>query len=66
LREANRHRDTAQFQVVGNPFAAAGQTVLLVDWGYWDGKYFLEQVGHKIGPYNCTYSLHRELASKGY
>lgn len=66
LRKANRHRDTAQFSVVGNPFAAAGQTVLLVDWGHWDGKYFLEQVSHKIGPYNCSYSLHRELASKGY
>jgi phage protein D len=66
LRKANRHRDTAQFEVVGNPLAQAGQIVLLEDWGEFSGKYFLESVSHKISPYRTTYSMHRELASKGY
>jgi phage protein D len=66
LREANKHRDTAQFEVIGNPAAESGLTVALENWGAFDGIYFLEKVTHKTPPYLSSYSLHRELASKGY
>lgn len=66
LREANKHRDTASFECWGLPYVASGITVRLEDWGQFDGKYFLEGVSHKIGPYRSTLNLHKELASKGY
>jgi uncharacterized protein len=66
LREANKHRDTAQFEVIGNPQAETGQTVALENWGAFDGIYFLESVKHKTAPYITNYSMYRELASKGY
>jgi hypothetical protein len=67
LREANQHRDTAQFDVVGMADAEPGQTVLVRGWGEWDGLYFLESVRHSIIPVFVTQlSLRKELASKGY
>jgi len=66
LRKANKHRDKIQVQVIGNPEAATGQTVVLDGWGAFDGIYFLEKVTHKTTPYVTTYSMHKELASKGY
>lgn len=66
LREANKHRDTAQFEVIGNAEAESGLTVALENWGAFDGIYFLESVRHRTAPYITSYSMHREVASHGY
>jgi hypothetical protein len=66
LRKANKHRDTAQFEIVGFTVPEAGQTCEIRGWGPWAGIYFVERVAHSLMPFVTSLHLRRELASKGY
>lgn len=49
LRMRNKFSRTASFTLPGNTSLVAGVTLLLVDWGGWDGKYMVKQATHTIG-----------------
>jgi phage protein D len=66
LRKANKHRDTAQFEIIGFTSPQAGQTCEIRGYGPWAGIYFVERVTHSVMPFVTSLHLRRELASKGY
>jgi len=48
LRLHNKFTRTASFTFPGNPALVAGVTVVLEDWGGWDGKYIIKQAKHTV------------------
>ena len=62
LRMNNKYSRTASFDLVGNTALVAGVTVLLANFGGWDGKYMVKQAQHKVSPsdgYKTTIELRR-------
>lgn len=66
LRLHNKYARTATFTLPGDQDMLAGITVLLADWGAWDGKYIVKQAKHTAGPsgYSTAVTLRRVL--EGY
>jgi phage protein D len=65
LRELNKKEDTISITIPGNAPLSSTQTVLIQGLGKYDGKYYLEKVGHSIGgAYQMTIDAHRCL--EGY
>lgn len=66
LRLHNKYAKTATFTMTGDPDLLAGVTVLLEDWGAWDGKYIVKQAKHTVGSsgYTTVVTLRRVL--EGY
>lgn len=66
LRLHNKYARTATFTMTGDPELLAGVTVLLADWGSWDGKYIVKQAKHTVGSsgYTTVVTLRRVL--EGY
>ena len=48
LREANKEEVTGSFSTIGNTNFAAGTTLLLKNFGKFDGKYLVTKVSHSI------------------
>lgn len=67
LRLHNKYARTATFTMTGDPDMLAGVTVLLSDWGSWDGKYIVKQAKHIVGSsgYTTTVTLRRVLEGYG-
>lgn len=49
LREKNKDEVTGSFPLVGNFNLAAGITVNLLGFGYFDGKYLITRASHEVG-----------------
>lgn len=66
LRLHNKYARTATFTLHGDPDMLAGVTIMLVDWGSWDGKYIIRQAKHTVGSsgYTTVVTLRRVL--EGY
>lgn len=67
LRLHNKYTRSATFTMPGNPEAVAGVTVMLENWGGWDGKYIIKQAVHTVdsnGGYTTQVKLRRVL--EGY
>lgn len=66
LRLHNKYARTATFTMTGDPDMLAGVTVLLADWGAWDGKYIVKQAKHTVcsSGYTTAVTLRRIL--EGY
>ena len=63
LRLHNRFSKTAKFVFPGDPALLAGNTVLLEDWGAFDGKYLISQAVHKVdgGGYTTAIQVRRVI-----
>lgn len=63
LRLHNKYSQTATFTLPGDPAIAAGVTVQLAGWGFWDGKYLVKQAKHTLGAsgYTVQVQLRRVL-----
>ena len=48
LREANKEEVTGSFSTIGNTNFAAGTTLLLKNFGKFDGKYLVTKVSHSV------------------
>lgn len=67
LRLHNKFTRTATFTLPGNTALVAGVTVMLEDWGGWDGKYIIKQAKHTVdasGGYKTDITVRRVL--EGY
>lgn len=67
LRLHNKFTRTASFTFPGNPALVAGLTVMLEDWGGWDGKGIIKQAKHTVdgsGGYTTQITVRRVL--EGY
>lgn len=67
LRLHNKFTRTASFTLPGNTALVAGVTVMLADWGGWDGKYIIKQAKHTVdssGGYTTQITVRRVL--EGY
>lgn len=66
LRLKNKYEYTAIFTLPGNPDLVAGVTVMLQNWGAWDGKYIVSQAKHTLGNagYTTQIRLRHVLESK--
>ena len=63
LRLHNRFSKTCSFTFPGDPSLLAGNTVLLEDFGAFDGKYLITQAVHKVdgGGYTTAVQLRRVI-----
>jgi uncharacterized protein len=65
--KAGDKSNTFGIELMGNPLIAAGQTCLVRDFGFYDGKYFVVSARHKIdsgGGYDLSLSIRKCL--EGY
>ena len=63
LKLHNQFSRTATFTFPGNPAILAGATVVLEDFGMWDGAYIIQQAQHSVGSsgYTTRASLRRAM-----
>ncbi|KHF33393.1 Phage late control gene D protein (GPD) [Paenibacillus sp. P1XP2] len=64
LREQNKKAGLARITIEGNTSIAAGQTITIKGWGYFDGKYIVENVAHTIdatGAYKTDIQIRKVL-----
>lgn len=62
LRAANQEEITATIDVIGDIIYTAGSTVMLEDFGKFDGKYIISQCTHSAGDgYKVSLDLRRTL-----
>lgn len=54
LKMQNKYERTANFTLTGDPELCAGVTVLLEDWGFWDGKYMISKAKHSVSTSGYT------------
>lgn len=54
LREKNKETGKASFSLMGDTRLAAGTTIIVEGFGWFDGKYLIEQASHKIGSSGYT------------
>lgn len=64
LHRINKYSNTASFSFPLEPSLLSGQTVELVNYGYWSGLYAISQVKHSIGTSASTTQISlRKLAA---
>ena len=62
LREANKEEVTGSFATIGNTNFAAGMTILLKNFGKFDGKYIVTKVSHSVeASYTTSVDIRRCL-----
>lgn len=66
LRLHNKYARTATFTLLGDPDMLAGVTVLLADWGSWDGKYIVKQAKHTVSASGYTTAVTLRRVLEGY
>ncbi len=66
LRLHNKYARAATFTLHGEPGMMAGVTVLLEDWGSWDGKYIVKQARHTVGSSGYTTAVTLRRILEGY
>lgn len=66
LREKNKSETEASFELVGDLGLVSGVTVTVIGWGFYDGKYIVQNSGHSIsrGGYKTNISIRKVL--EGY
>ena len=48
LEKENKEKETVNMTLIGNFKLLAGQNITLKDFGYFDGKYFIEKAVHSL------------------
>lgn len=66
LRMHNRYSKTATFTLPGDTGLVAGVTVVLNDFGAWDGKYIVSQAIHTISTSGYTTQIKLRRVLEGY
>lgn len=66
LRLHNKFARTASFTLPGDPALVAGVTVLLEDWGIWDGKYIISRARHTVSSSGYTTQVDLRKVLEGY
>jgi Phage protein D len=63
VRDKNKHKYLGKVEMsIGNPLVAAGMTMTLSGVGQYDGKWFIEQAHHELGPeYKTELTIRRCL-----
>jgi phage protein D len=64
LRRKNREETTAEITCVGDPRRRATQTLMVGGFGFYDGKYYIDQVLHSLdddGAYDTIITLRKVL-----
>ncbi|MGN7360016.1 phage late control D family protein [Paenibacillus sp. SAF-054] len=64
LREQNKKAGLARITLEGNTGIAAGQTITIKGWGYFDGKYIIENANHSVdatGAYTTDIDIRKVL-----
>lgn len=64
LREQNKKAGRARLTLSGHTRYAAGLTINIKGWGYFDGKYIIESVNHRISatsPYTVEIEIRKVL-----
>lgn len=66
LREKNKNETEASFGLIGDIRLVSGVTVDVVGWGFYDGKYIIQNAGHSISRngYRTNISIRKVL--EGY
>ena len=66
LRLHNKYELTASFTLPGDPRLLAGCTVMLKNWGAWDGKYIIKKARHQLNRsgYNVQIDLRKVIAEE--
>ena len=60
LREQNKKAGRARITMSGHTRYAAGLTINIKGWGYFDGKYIIEAVNHRISA-NAAYTVDLDI-----
>lgn len=67
LRLHNKYENAVSFSLYGNPDIMAGVTVMLEEWGMWDGKYIVSQAKHSVdGTAGYTTQVKLRKVLEGY
>ncbi len=66
LRLHNKYEKTASFTMPGNPYLAAGVTVMLEGWGAFNGKYMVSMARHEVGTGGYTTKVELRKCLEGY
>lgn len=66
LRLHNKYEKTAAFTLPGNPDIVAGVTVMLSDWGAFDGKYIVKQARHSVDDNGYSVQIKLRRVLEGY
>lgn len=64
LRDANKGKEKANLEIMGNPAVVAGTVLALTGFGTFDGRWFVEKAEHKIGGkgYTTAVEIRKTLA----
>ncbi len=66
LRLHNKYEKTAAFTLPGDPDIVAGVTVMLSDWGAFDGKYIIKQARHSVDDNGYSVQIKLRRVLEGY
>lgn len=66
LRKYNKFAKTASITIPGNPAIVSGVTVLLTDWGAWDGTYMVYEVSHNVNGNGYVTKMSIRQVLEGY
>lgn len=66
LRLHNKYARTAVFTLPGDTRLVAGVTVMLEQWGAWDGKYIISQAKHTVNGSGYTVQIKLRRVLEGY
>lgn len=62
LRNANKNKNKASLEFMGNPAVVAGVVLALTGFGQFDGRWFVEKAEHKIGSgYTTSVEIRKTL-----
>lgn len=66
LRLHNKYARTATITMPGDPDLVAGVTVMLADWGCWNGKYIITRAKHTVNSSGYTVQVKLRKVLEGY
>lgn len=66
LREKNKNETKASFEFAGDLGLVSGVTVKLVGWGFYDGKYIVQDASHGISRSGYTTGISVRKVLEGY
>lgn len=66
LREKNREEYTGSFNTIGQPFLCAGETVEMIGFGTFSGKYIITQAKHDLSSSGFVTSIEIRRCLIGY
>ncbi len=62
LREKNCKENMASLTLVGDVRLVGGATVLVKNWGSFDGKYYVTRAQHSLNGYTVSIDIHKTMA----